>query len=69
MNTEEHEEEYKARMQHPNKQLFSLIDIDDNGNIREVCRFLCDMKIGQTLYASYPYVLMMDDECTKFFIL
>ena len=42
----EYQEEIKARQQFPNRQLFSLIEIDYDGVITEKCRFLFDLKIG-----------------------
>lgn len=61
------EEEKKHRMEHPNKHLFSIVQISDDDQITQLCRFIYDYKQGSTVYASFPYVLMMDDKSTKLY--
>ena len=64
----ESEDERRARLLR-NKSLFALVTLDDEGAVSEVCRFLFDLRIGQTLFCSFPNLLLMDDECTKLYVL
>lgn len=47
--------------------MFSGIEIKSSSQIIEYCRFLYDLKLGQNLYLSYPYLLAMDDNNTTLY--
>ena len=46
---------------------FLLIDIVDQRRVDLKCKFMFEYKHGMTLYASYPYLLVMDENQTKFY--
>ncbi len=50
------------------KQTFSLVEIRSETDILEICRFSTELKKDQVVYMSYPYVLIFDDNCARFYI-
>jgi hypothetical protein len=63
------QEEQRQRSQHPLKHLYSYVEIDEEGVAVEICRFLYDYRQFLNLYVSYPYVLAMDEDSTKQYVL
>ena len=49
------------------QHIYALVEIKSDTEVIEHCRFMYDHNIGMRLYASYPYLLVMDDNCTKMF--
>lgn len=53
----------------PDAHTYSLIEIKSGTEVEQQCSFLYDFKPGTYLYVSYPYMLVMDDMCTKQYLL
>lgn len=61
------EEEKKIR-EDEKKHLYSLIEIKSPTEVVEHAQFLYDFTPGCYLYMSNPYLLVMDEFCTKFYL-
>jgi hypothetical protein len=67
---EEQAAEDKAILENdPDAHQYSLIEIISPTEIVEHCKFLYDFTPGTYLYVSFPYLLVMDEFCTKMFLL
>jgi hypothetical protein len=51
------------------QHIYALVEIKSDTEVIEHCRFMYDHNIGMRLYASYPYLLVMDENSTKMFTL
>ena len=45
------------------------MEITEDGEVVAHCRYVGEYKEGSSYYAYFPYVLVMDENCTKLFTL
>jgi hypothetical protein len=53
----------------PDAHTYSLIEIKSATEVVQHCQFFHDFKPGTYLYVSNPYLLVMDEFCTKQYLL